>query len=214
MQNYSGASRALLTAALTIILVANFGATAQAGDPAKIDNKPIAQKPTPLDDAANEAPIPGTRGSLTEAHGAYMYVLPQMLKTIAGADDITAAFGWGNKSPQPLTEMLDQLLITQPQAKPALEEILRKHKYFKSLRDWAQTGDEFTLGMMGATMKRDNPAYYNRIFTLTAAELRGASDQLRPTYEYLRGLSDEEQLYYDSYLDYYLELVGHYTTKP
>ena len=137
-----------------------------------------------------------------------------MLSAISGAENIVAGFGWGNKSPQPLSDMLDQLMIVKPETRSALEAILDEHGYFVSLRDWAQTGDEFTLGMMGAGMKRDNPAAYNRVFSLTEKELLRTSDEMRPTFEFLRGMSDEEKEYYESYREYYEEMIERYAARP
>lgn len=202
-------SRTLLTAAMAIALAACSGETAQAGDPSKIDNSAAPQKPT-----EDLAPIPGTRGSQTEALGAYMFVLPKMLKAIPGDTNPGAIFGGADKSSQSVTLMLRQLLEARPQKKSALEAILHQHGYFQSLDEWALIGDEFTLGMIAASMKRDNRSYYDRIFTLTPEELASMSDQLRPTFVIMREFSDEENLYYDGYLDYYTDLLTPYAAQP
>lgn len=199
-------TRAALTAAAALIFAASSNAMAQSNR--KIDNTGI-NKP-----AEDLAPTPGSKGSRTEALGAYMFVLPQMLKAIPGDTNPGAVFGGADKSSQSITLMLRQLLETQPQQKTALEGVLRKHGYFQSLDEWALTGDEFTLGMIAASMKRDNRSYYDRIFTLTPQELASMSDQLRPSFELMREFTDEENSYYDAYLDYYQEVLTPYAAQP
>ncbi len=194
--------RRLLTAALAFALAAGSAETAQAQTNRKIDNAATAQRP-----AADYTATPGSKGSQTEALGAFMFLLPKMLKAIRGDREPGAVFAGTDTSSQSITTMLRQLLETQPQKRPALEAILREHGYFQSLDEWALTGDEFTLGMIAAGMKRDNRAYYDRIFTLTPAELAAMSDQRRPGFEIMREFSDEENAYYDAYLDDYEDLL-------
>jgi len=202
-------SRTLLTAALIFALAAGAAETAQAQTNRKIDNATTIKKP-----AEDIAPTPGSKGSYTEALGAYMSVLPKMLKAIPSDSKPGAVFGGTDTSPQSITTMLAQLLETQPQKKPALEAILHEHGHFQSLDEWALTGDEFTLGMIAAGMKRDNRASYDRIFTLTPAELAAMSAQRRPSFEIMREFSDEENSYYDAYLEYYQELLTPYGAQP
>lgn len=202
-------SRLALAAASAITLAAGANEPAQAQTNRKIDNSAAPQQPV-----EDYAPTPGTRGSQTEALGAYLYVLPKMLRAIPRDANPGAIFGGANKTSQSITVMLNQLFETRPHQRPALEAILHEHGYFQSLDEWALTGDEFTLGMIAASMKRDNRSYYDRIFTLTPEELASMSDELRPTFVIIREFSDEEHLYYEGYLDYYTDLLKPYTAQP
>lgn len=195
-------SHALFITAAALIFFAGSHETANAQANRKIDNTEVSRKP-----AADLAPTPGSKGSQTEALGAFMVVLPNMLKAIPDDSNPGVVFAMADKKAHSIKSMLIHLFETQPQKKPALLAILRGHGYFQSLDEWALTGDEFTLGMIAAGMKRDNRASYDRIFALTPEEFASMSDQLPSTLKIMREFSDEENAYFDAHLKDYHEVL-------